>query len=212
MRALILLFISLFLTNPGVINAQETSSTSKANLLFVVSSSSYDDWYNNAFSADSERRAKYADESRTQVVKLNDKQAVVMLYDFDMSRMPEFAGAPEMIALSEQYEVKHEVYQFKPIADIAPEDLPATSDLGFIITTDNYYDWLTEAFNADANRRAQFCAEDKTKVAKINNEQAFVMLHGFDMQRFGEFAMDPKMVELSEKYNVQHEVFVLTAM
>ena len=82
----------------------------RADLAFIICFDNYYDWFNNAFNADSERRALFANESKTQVIKVSNQQAVVLLYDFDMTRMGEFISDNTMSSLIQKYNVVHEAF------------------------------------------------------------------------------------------------------
>lgn len=87
------------------------------------------------------------------------------------------------------------------------------ADLVFVAEFPSYQTWLTKAFNADAERRASYCNESKTKHGKVSDQMALVYIDQFDMSRMGEFAGDANMVSLMEENQIKHsEVYQVVEM
>lgn len=87
----------------------------KSNLMFIISSVDYDMWAWDAFYPDSERRSKFCNEDKTRVAKINDKQSMVILYDFDLSKMNEFMSDDKVNVLIKKHRVTHDVYVMKSL-------------------------------------------------------------------------------------------------
>lgn len=182
----------------------------KADLVFVAEFPSYQTWLTNAFNADAERRASYCNEPQTKHGKVSDNMALVYINQFDMSRMGEFAGDTQMTALMETNKIKHsEVYQ---VVQMNPETAPAKADLFFMITFNDFDGWSKNAFGKDSERRAQFCDESRTKMAKIDDKHAMVILYDFDLARTWEFESNEKVGKLMQQYEVKHEVSLLQSL
>lgn len=187
--------------------AQETT---KADLVFVAEFQSYDDWLNKAFMADKNRRSGYCNEDETLYGKVSDKMALIYLNQFDMSRMGEFAGDKDMEQLMIENQISHsEVYQ---VVDMNPEKAPAKADLFFKISFTNFDDWYNKAFAPDSERRAQFCDEARTKMAKVDENHALVILYDFDLSRTWEFESNEEAGKLMQQFEVKHEVNLLESL
>lgn len=220
MRTILFILLSLSLTSSAIgqdyiaasvksASLKSTIHTEYTDLLFFATSTDYNSWYNYAFLPDTDRRAQYCREDQTIVAKVDDRKGLVILKSFDLQRMPEFAGHPSMKSLAEKYNVDHDVFRLTNLKDINPNEAPNRADLAFIVSFDNYYSWINNAFNTDSKRRALFADEAKTQVIKVNDQQAVVLLYEFDMTRMGEFISDDTMNSLIQKYNVTHEAFLM---
>lgn len=191
---------------------KESQPINKENLVFVASFPNYNNWLENAFTPDTERRAQFCNEAETKAGKIDENSSIVYISDFDMTRMPEFAGDPKMIALMKENKIEHnEVYLAKPLT----EDFKITSpkvNLHFYITTNSYKNWLEKAFTPDAERRAQFCDEKKTKVSKVSDTEAMVILYNFEVDKLFEFGENAEIEKLMKKYNVTHRISVLESL
>lgn len=75
----------------------------------------YDIWKKNAFETDSDRRAEVCNEEKTIVSKIDDKNAIILMFGFDLDKMKEFVTNQHMIQREKEYNVKHEVYTFSPL-------------------------------------------------------------------------------------------------
>lgn len=196
-------FATLVLT----INAQETSS---ADLVFVAEFPSYTIWKNEAFVPDSKRRSEYCNEDKTVYGKVNEQMALIYLNQFDMTRMGEFASDQKMEGLMKANKIRHsEVYQ---IVEMTPENTPTKADLFFMISFNDYDGWANESFLPDSSRRAQFCDESRTKMSKVDDTHAMVILYDFDLSRTWEFESNEEVGKLMKKYQVKHEVSMLKTL
>lgn len=93
-------------------SAQSSDAPINQDLMVLVECADYDKWKSEAFDADSKRRSTVCDESRTTVAKISDTQAVILMYNVDMAKMPVFMQNEKMQALEKKYKVKHKVHQF----------------------------------------------------------------------------------------------------
>lgn len=205
--ALFLLFFALsILIYRSYGQAQPTTS----DLLFVASFSDYEDWYQGAFRPDTRRRSTYCKEAHTLVGKIDKQGALVYLNSFDLSRMPEFASDKTMDQLLRKYEVEHsEVYR---VHEFDRSHDSGRADLLFRIKMVDYDLWMNEAFGPDATRRAAFCDEARTKVARISDKEALVVLYDFELDQIWEFGAGRSVEEKMKQYQVEHEVFQLSAL
>jgi len=83
------------------------------DLLVVVHiKSSYDNW-KAVFDADPAGRGKFADETRTRVGKVDEKTAMVQLFDVDMQKMSKMINDPDSPAadVMEEHIVKRDIYK-----------------------------------------------------------------------------------------------------
>jgi len=201
---------SLFVLFLSLVSYAQTSAPTQ-DLVFVASFDQYSEWYNKAFKADAMRRSNYCNEPKTLTAKIDNKGALIRLKDFDMAQMPAFAGDAEMGKLMKEYNISHpEVYALNPVG---PEVMDQKKvDLFFIISSTDYDLWLKNAFSPDSKRRAQFCDESRTKVAKIDDHHAMVILYDFDMTRIYDFESDENAATLIKKYKVTHDVSYLTSI
>lgn len=202
---------TLFLLFALGLAALSTAQGPTQDLLFLAEFDNHADWYDNAFKPDAMRRNKYCKEVSTQTAKIDNKSAWITLDKFEMAKMPEFAGDQEMAAIMKKYNVRHnEVYTLAPFnpANVKTEKI----NLFFIITAVDYDLWLNKAFNTDSDRRAMFCDETRTRVGKINDKQAMVMLYDFEVAKLGDFEKDKAVGQLMQKYDVRHKVMLATPL
>ena len=85
------------------------------DLLAVVHiKSSYDEW-KALFDEDPAVRSEFADESRTRVAKVDDKTAMVQLFDVDMQKMSAVLNDPnsEVNTSMEDHVEKREMYKIE---------------------------------------------------------------------------------------------------
>tara|TARA_B100000575_G_scaffold294267_1_gene309097 strand:+ start:8193 stop:8456 length:264 start_codon:yes stop_codon:yes gene_type:complete len=81
------------------------------NVLVKVSMNNYDEW-KAVFDGHDDRKL-ICDETKTTVAKINDNQAVVMLYNVDMPKMQELMTSDFMIQISKDLGiVNDEMYTF----------------------------------------------------------------------------------------------------
>lgn len=187
-----------------------TAQSPKADLVFVAEFPSYATWESKAFNADAERRAQFCNEAGTTHGKVSEQMALVFIDDFEMARMGEFAGDPKMADLMKANKINHsEVYQ---VVEMNPATAPAKADLFFMITFNDFDGWSQNAFGKDSERRAQFCDESRTKMAKIDDNHAMVILYDFDLARTWEFESNEEVGKLMKQYEVKHEVSVLQSL
>ena len=71
----------------------------------------YEKW-KQLFDGDAER-AKFCDESRTMVGKVNDDTALIVLFDVNMEKMAARLSSPEFADLVRELVVKHDVYSLQ---------------------------------------------------------------------------------------------------
>jgi hypothetical protein len=71
---------------------------------------------------------------------------------------------------------------------------------------EDYDTWIKEGFGKDAERRAKMCNESKTKVAKISNTEAVILLFDVDIDKLREHMHDPVMKILESKFKAKHRV------
>lgn len=71
---------------------------------------------------------------------------------------------------------------------------------------DNYDTWLKEGFGIDGDRRAKMCNESKTKVAKISDTEAIILLFDVDIDKLREHMKDPVMQLLESKFKASHVI------
>lgn len=207
MKKILFVLVTLNVFVLGLI-AQE--STAKTNLVFVAEFPSFENWLNKAFNTDATRRAGYCDETMTKFGKVNEQMALVYLHQFDMTRMAEFASNEKMAALMVENKVNHSaVYQ---VVEMDPEAAPSTADLLFVINFNDFDGWSKNAFEPDSARRAKFSDESRTKMAKIDDNHAMVILYNVDLTRIWEFETNPEVQKLMQQYEVSHRVSLLKAL
>ncbi|MFM1807501.1 MAG: hypothetical protein RLZZ242_226 [Bacteroidota bacterium] len=188
-------------------NAQEAS---KADLVFVAEFPSFETWRDKAFMPDADRRSAYCNEEMTAYGKVNNQMALIYINQFDMARMGEFAADKTMEELMKANKISHsEVYQ---VIEMNPENAPAKAHLFFMISFNDYDGWANEAFLPDSARRAQFCDESRTKMAKVDDTHAMVILYDFDLSKTWEFESNEEIGKLMQKYGVRHEVSLLNKL
>ena len=88
------------------------------NLLAVVHiKSSYDEW-KKLFDEDPAVRSEFADESRTRVAKVDDKTAMVQLFDVDMQKMSAVLNDPnsEVNTSMEDHVERREMYKIEEMS------------------------------------------------------------------------------------------------
>jgi hypothetical protein len=204
-----LAFISFFaLTASNPI----TEGEKEKDLLFVANFSKYADWLDKAFKVDTERRSQFCQESKTKIGKIDNKSAMISLVGFDMSKMGAFAGDPEMGKLMQKYKVEHnEVYIMHEDVKSAKSD-NGKADLLFFVNSIDYDLWYENAFSPDSKRRGQFCDEARTKVARVSDKEAMVILYDFDLERLWDFGSDKEVESLMKKYQVEHKLYVLEGL
>lgn len=190
--------------------AQSTTDTGK-DLLFLAEFDNHEEWYNKAFKTDALRRSKYCLESNTLNGKINDKSSLVVLRDFKMDKMAEFTSDKAMTEIMNKYNIRHnEVYE---IESLGPNNMPeGKTDLFFIVDMVDYDMWLWDAFLSDGKRRAQFCDESRTRVAKINDKKSMVILYDFDMSKMKAFESDEKVGKIMMEYQVNHDVYTMKSL
>lgn len=71
---------------------------------------------------------------------------------------------------------------------------------------ENYDIWLKEGFLKDKERRAKMCNENKTKVAKISDKEAIILLFDVDIDKLREHMKDPIMEVLENKFKANHVI------
>lgn len=71
---------------------------------------------------------------------------------------------------------------------------------------ENYDTWIKEGFTPDAERRSKMCNESKTKVAKISDTEAIILLFDVDIDRLREHMQDPIMELLESKFKASHVI------
>ncbi len=190
-------------------NAQESNLQ---DLVFVAAFDSYDTWYNTAFKVDAERRSSYCQENRTTTGKISNNEAIISLQGFDMTRMPEFASDKKMAELMKSNNIRHdEVYRVTAIEERTGSN-SKIGNLLFKVKSIDFDLWYENAFAPDAERRSAFCDENKTKVAKVSDKEAMVILYDFQLEKLGELGDDKNIGDLMKTYQVEHEVFVLETL
>lgn len=86
-----------------------------SNLMVKATFENYDDWKKNAFDTDSKRRSKVCDEQKTVVSKIDDKNAIILMFGFDLDKMKDFMTDQSMLKREAEFNVEHEIYTFSPI-------------------------------------------------------------------------------------------------
>lgn len=79
------------------------------NVMITVHLKQGFDRWKQLFDGDAER-AKFCDESKTMVGKVNDSTALIVLFDVDMEKMKARLSAPEFADMVKDLVVKHDVY------------------------------------------------------------------------------------------------------
>lgn len=92
--------------------SQDQTPPAKQDLMVIIEMANYDKWKSEAFDQDSKRRSSVCDEERTTVAKISDTQAIVLMYNVDMVKMPVFMQDEKMLKLEKKYNVKHKVHNF----------------------------------------------------------------------------------------------------
>ena len=84
------------------------------NIVVKVSCDSFDDW-KKEFDVHDER-AKVCDESRTTVGKVDDKNAIVMMYNVDMQGMQKLMMSEHLQKISKELNIENrEMHSFEPL-------------------------------------------------------------------------------------------------
>lgn len=73
-------------------------------------------------------------------------------------------------------------------------------------TIENYDTWIVEGFGKDKERRSKMCNESKTKVAKISDTEAIILLFDVDIDKLREHMHDPIMQTLENQFKASHVV------
>ncbi len=81
--------------------------------VIVKIKSSYSAWF-NIFDND-ENRGKVCDDSRTLCGQVDDKTALINLYDVDMEAMGAMMSSPEFAEMTEDHVVEHIVSALAPM-------------------------------------------------------------------------------------------------
>jgi hypothetical protein len=71
-------------------------------------------------------------------------------------------------------------------------------------TIDNYDKWIIEGFEADTERRSKMCNEEKTRVAKVSETEAIILLFDVDIDKLREHMKDPVMKILESEFKASH--------
>lgn len=193
-------------------NLSHAQDSNVQDLVFVANFDSYDIWYNKAFKPDTERRSQYCEENKTAVGKINNEGAIITLKAFNMSRMPEFVADANMAKLMKANNITHdEVYRTLPLNEKVKSGTK-TIHLLFRIKMIDYDLWYNNAFVPDAERRKAFCNEAKTKVAKVSDKEAMVILYDFEVDKLWDLGNDKDVEQLMKKYQVEHQVSILEAI
>ena len=187
--------------NPG--NDQGT------DLLFLVSFSNYDDWIQEGFNADKSRRSNYCNEAKTGVAKINDQHSLVWLEDFDMSRMGEFAGDPEMAEIMKRLNVQHtEMYQAFDING----SMKATGDMLNLlikVETDDFDKWLKTVFSEVNTVDTELFDATKTKIGKVDKGNGWIILYNFNLDGLWSLELSDKS---SRSKSASTQIFLLNPM
>ena len=191
--------------NTTEVAAQEAPELS--DLLVMVTMDNYYDWKEKAFDSDAERRATVCDESRTTVAKVDDNTAMVLMYDVDVAAMSSFMTAEAMEELKEAFGAEHKVMPM--IKPGAPGEGPSHGDILVVVDMMYYATWKSEAFDADADRRATVCDEERTLVGRVNENKAVVAMFNVDLAGMGAFMNEEAMAKLKEEHGAEHTVYAL---
>ena len=193
-------------------NLSHAQDSNVQDLVFVANFDSYDTWYNKAFKRDTERRSQYCEENSTTVGKINNHGAIIALKAFKMSLMPKFVSDSNMAELMKENNITHdEVYRTLPPNEKVKSGVK-TVHLLFRIKMEDYDSWYNNAFMPDAERRKSFCNEAKTKVARVNDKEAMVILYDFEIDKLWDLGNDKDVELLMKKYQVEHQVSILEAI
>lgn len=71
---------------------------------------------------------------------------------------------------------------------------------------ENFDIWLKEGFKKDKERRARMCNDKKTKVAKVSETEAIILLFDVDIDKLREHMHDPIMKTLENKFKAKHVI------
>ncbi|MED5407035.1 MAG: hypothetical protein VYD25_04765 [Pseudomonadota bacterium] len=77
--------------------------------------SSYEEW-KGLFDADAGPRGDLCDEARTMVGKVDERTAIIALFDVDMAALGQRLNDPEFQKMTEPYVDRHDVYTIEPMA------------------------------------------------------------------------------------------------
>ena len=97
------------------IHQTENSRDSMDIHLIVKLKSSYSAWH-TLFVGHSSVREKICDENRTLVAKVDDKTALVTLFNVDMAAMGAMMESPDFKKLTEDHVAEHTPYVISPLA------------------------------------------------------------------------------------------------
>lgn len=103
-------------------------------------------------------------------------------------------------------EVEQKSATIKETNEVIKQDLLVLVDMA------DYQDWRSRAFDADASRRATVCDEEKTLVAKVNDQKAMVLMFDVEVEKMGEFMNEEAMKTLKEQFGAEHSVFAVNLM
>lgn len=164
-------------------------------------------WFEEVFRPQGTDRSKYGQENATRVALIDDQTAILTLEDVQTERLPDVIGLQEA---ESKYQVQVQaVYRMEPFTPNVPLT-GNTTDLLFLVTSTDYDLWWKNAFLPDSERRAKVCDESQTRCGKLNDQQAYVLLREVNLDNLWILEDDPKMKELMQSYQVQHEVFLVT--
>lgn len=85
------------------------------NLLVVARMNDFEHWYKEGFLPDADRRSVVCNEAKTTVAKINDHEALILMYDVDIVAMGKHMNEETMKKLEDQFGAEHELYSFSPI-------------------------------------------------------------------------------------------------
>lgn len=71
---------------------------------------------------------------------------------------------------------------------------------------EDYETWINEGFGIDGERRAKMCDESKTRVAKVSDTEAIILLFDVDIDKLREHMSDPVMHILESKFKASHVI------
>ena len=100
----------------GVVAKSKHPERNKMNLMITAHlKRSFDSW-KVLFDNDDSVRANYCDESKTMVGKVDDKTALIALFDVDQAKMNARLSSPEFAKLVEDYVERHDLYTLDEMA------------------------------------------------------------------------------------------------
>ena len=71
---------------------------------------------------------------------------------------------------------------------------------------EDYDVWLREGFRKDSERRSKMCNESKTRVAKVSDSEAIILLFDVDIDRLRQHMHDPVMKLLESQFKASHVI------